>query len=252
MYRDEGYKYYLDAIPQVPSYENNTPLPEFDADMNFQNFGLGNIVFLELDRQFTGSVDEVMIFGRALSVEELRAYVASNAPYGTTTVPGAQADFDDLRVTQKSNVITAASSEHLTPHEILGPRPHSDTACPTDFDSLSVDQIPHIADREDLCGVVGYWKLDGNSRDSSGNGYDGTNNGASTTRGRFGDDAGAMAFSYEDNDEYINLPKMLSGTYTEMTVETWVYVPGDTTRGTLSVFRYQAAYNDITIDFHPS
>ena len=218
VYRDEGYKYYLDAIPQVPSYENNTPLPEFDADLNFQNFGLGNIVFLDIDRQFTGAIDEVMVFSRALSVEELRTYVASAAPYGTTIVPGVQSDFDDLRVTQKSSVIPDASDEHMTPHEVLGPRPHSDSPCPEEFDSTDVASIPHIADREDLCGVVGYWKLDGDAKDSSGNGYDGTNNGASETRGRFGDSTGAMAF---DGDDSISMGDNFD-TYSTLTIESWV------------------------------
>ena len=121
------------------------------------------------DRYFKGSIDEVLIFNRALSPEEISAYYESKAPYATCNVPGAQDDFDDIRVSSHGAM---HAEEHLVPHEILGPRPHSDTPCPADYDSTPVADIPHIADREDLCGVAGYWKLDGNGEDSSGNGYD--------------------------------------------------------------------------------
>ena len=117
---------------------------------------------------YGGSIDEVLLFNRALSPDEIRAYYDSRAPYGTKHVPGAQDDFDDLRITETSAQIDNATDEHLIPHEILGPRPHSDTPCPAEYDDLDPAEIPHIADREDLCGVVGYWKLDGNGEDSSG------------------------------------------------------------------------------------
>ncbi len=97
--------------------------------------------------------------------------------------------------------------------------------------------------------VIGYWKLDGGeARDYSGNGFHGEVIGAQSSTGRFGDSDGAMVFSYTDNDERIELPKVLSGTYTQLTVSVWFYVPSDRTRTNLSLFRYDAGYNGIGIE----
>ena len=94
---------------------------------------------------------------RALSPDEIRAYYDYRAPYGTKHVPGTQDDFADLRVTETSAQIDGATDEHLIPHEILGPRPHSDTPCPQEYDSLDPAEIPHIADREGIC--AGLWGI---------------------------------------------------------------------------------------------
>ncbi len=177
---------------------------------------------------FKGSIDEVLLFNRALSPDEIRAYYDSRAPYGTKHVPGAQDDFDDLRITETSDQINGATDEHLIPHEILGPRPHSDTPCPAEYDALDPAEIPHIADREDLCGVVGYWKLDGNGEDSSGIGNHLVNLGSPFyLRGRFGKNNGALASSEtssgglhspSDTTEELELSKY--------TTEAWVFPNG--------------------------
>ncbi len=174
----------------------------------------------EATTYFHGHIDEVLLFNRALSPDEIRAYYDSRAPYSTKMTPGAQDDFDDIRVTQTSAQVDGATTEHLIPHEILGPRPHSDTPCPAEYDATPVADIPHIADREDLCGVVGYWKLDGNAEDASGNGHDGTNNGAITSIGRFGDYDGAIR---SDDDKYIEVSDEPDFLLVEGTWETWVF-----------------------------
>ena len=114
-----------------------------------------------------GSLDDVIVFNRALSAGEIATYAASKAPYGSSFAPGAQADFDDVRVTEKTD---AQVAEHETHFELLGARPHSDS---------------------DLAGVVAYWKLDGNGKEAAGK-YDATPKGTKQARGRFGDDAGAL------------------------------------------------------------
>ncbi len=168
-------------------------------------------------------VDDFILFNRALSPDEIRAYYDSRAPYGTKNVPGAQDDFDDLRITETSDQLPGASDEHLIPHEILGPRPHSDTPCPAEYDGVDPAEIPHIADREDFCGVVGYWKLDGNALDSSGNEHDGENHGATPAKGSFGDNEGAMAF---DGESMINLGSNDAFRPTHyLTIEMWAKVP---------------------------
>ena len=174
-----------------------------------------------LDKHFRGKIDEVLLFNRALSPDEIRAYYESRAPYGTKNLPGAQDDFDDLRVTQNANDSWNVADEHLVPHEVLGPRPHSDTPCPVEYDGQELADIPFIEDREDLCGVVGYWKLDGNAEDSSGNAHHGTNYGAVPGKGRFGDEQGGMYFK---TNQYVSIGSDDDLKPTEaFTVEGWIF-----------------------------
>ena len=83
-------------------------------------------------------------------------------------VLGAQADLDDVVVTEKD-----ADGKHRRVHqELLGIRPHSDT---------------------DLDGVVAYWRLDDDVKDTTGK-HDGSNAFALPTVGRFYDKYGALQF----------------------------------------------------------
>ena len=119
------------------------------------------------------AIDDVMVFNRALEPAEIAVYVGSKAPYGSSLVPGAQPDYDDLRVTEKSDV---QPWDHHTHFEVIGPRPHSDT---------------------DLDGVVAYWRLDGTSdgKDVTGT-YDSAVEGdAKSVDGRFGRGEGAISVS---------------------------------------------------------
>jgi formylglycine-generating enzyme required for sulfatase activity len=181
----------------------------------------------EYMRYFKGSIDEVLIFNRALSPGEIKAYYDSRAPYSTQAVPGAQADFDDVQVTELSNQVDGADFEHAIPSEIIGVRPHSDTPCPSEYASISAGAIPHIADREDLCGVVGYWKLDGNGEDSSGNGLSATLLGSpEAIKGRYGERAGAV---YCDANQCINIEETGLMYFRTFTVELWTNVTKDST-----------------------
>jgi len=171
---------------------------------------------------FHGALDEVALFNRALTPEEVSAYYWSTAPYGTTFVPGAQADLDDIRVTET----TSSDPEHVVPFEILGPRPHSDTLCPDAYTGLPFAEIPHIADREDLCGVVGYWKLDGNSVDSGPLVHGAAPSpDAEFAAGRFGGADGGMSLSAG----FLENPHDAALSFTDFTIEAWALHtgPGD-------------------------
>ena len=147
---------------------------------------------------FKGALDDVVLFNRALSPTELGVYYRTRAPYGTSFVAGAQADFDDLRVTGT----TPWQESHATHFELLGPRPHSDT---------------------DLTGVVGYWPLNGdtksNSQDAGSGTYGGVGKGAGATKGRFGDYPGGLKFA-GDGGLYVwkGRTLKLNG---DFTVEVW-------------------------------
>jgi hypothetical protein len=134
-----------------------------------------------------GTLDEVLLFNRALTPTEIAAYTESRKPYGTSLVPGAQADFDDVRVTEVASTVPGAEAAHAVPTEILGPRPHSDTPCPMESDDGT------WADRDDLCGVKELWRLDGNGAGVLG--HPATINGTMPVEGRYGDTSGAERIS---------------------------------------------------------
>ena len=154
-------------------------------------------------RDLQGAVDDVLVFSRSLSPYEIAAYYQSRHPYGETLVPDAQADFDDVRVSENGQQVT---------HEIIGPRPHSDTPCPMNEDDGT------WVDRDDLCGVEAYWKLDGDAVDVMGD-SNGTVHEAIPTLGRFGDAQGAIRTwpgEYIATDYQVDL-----STEDSVTVEAW-------------------------------
>jgi len=188
-----GDEYLLFVDGALCKYLAGAPLADsFDAGNMVQlghryHFDTGGNVF-----NFDGSLDEVLLFNRALSPDEIETYYRSSAPYGTNFAPNAQADYDDVRVTESSGEGDPVNSgEIIKRSRIIGRRPHSDTPCPMAEDDGT------WADREDLCGVVAYWKLDGDVADSAGSGKSGTSSGTYDV-GAFGDPAGAAKLTGND------------------------------------------------------
>ena len=68
-------------------------------------------------------------------------------------------------------------------------------------------------------GLVGWWKFDGDATDSSGNGNDGTVNGATLTTDRHGQANGA--YSFDGVDDYIQVPHHESLSLTSFTLSVW-------------------------------
>ena len=165
------------------------------------------------DYLLNGELDEALVFNRALTPTEIAAYYNSHMPYGASMVPGAQPDFDDVRITE----VSPQQAEHVIPHEILGPCPHSDTECPYPDPT----DAPGLADRDDLCGVVGYWKLDGDGKDAT-KALDLLDVGIPAfLRGRFGDTYGALTPTTE-NYLKVESAAYLGGGAVSLTVEMWV------------------------------
>jgi len=162
----------------------------------------------QADSEFEGGIDEVVIFKRVLTPTEIAAYYDSRMPYGTKMVPGTQPDFDDVRVTE----VSPQQAEHGIPHEVIGVREHSDTTC-----LLGSDDGTWV-DRDDLCGVVAYWRLDGDWSDV-GQTYPGTPIGGTYVQSRFGNQHRAFAFDGVDDcvDTVLNINPL-----DEFTVELWI------------------------------
>jgi len=134
--------------------------------------------------KWLGGIDDVLVFGRPLSPFEIGSYYHSAKPYGYSLVPDAQPDLDDIRLTEQA----AGGAAAEVAHEIIGPRPHSDSPCPMAQDDGT------WADRDDLCGVVAYWQLNGNLSDLMGSPQGSYLDAPLDAAGRMGDADGAKQF----------------------------------------------------------
>jgi formylglycine-generating enzyme required for sulfatase activity len=189
------------------------------SDGNFYSIGcmttLDNGQTCVADRDFKGAIQDVLIANRALTPDEIATWYASGARYGTTIVPSAQGDFDDVRVTETPGMgDPLATGETVKRSRIIGVHPHSDTPCPMDVDDGS------WADREDLCGVTAYWRLDGDATDVTGK-HPGTNAGASPTPGRFGLFNSAYLFFEDDIITASSIADETDLAGPALTLETW-------------------------------
>jgi len=199
-----------------PIIAQDTPLP-----LSIGEAGLP-IVF----KTYFGRLDDLVLLDRVLTATEIETYYQTQTSFGSPTVPGAQADFDDVRILEEP-----AGMEPAIPttkrSRVIGVRPHSDTPCPMAQDDGS------WADREDLCGVLAYWKLDGGGADEMG-AHPGVNVGASPAHGRFGDEAGTLSFG---GSEHITVESVsgLSG-MSALTVEAFIRAsePAQTSRFIIS------------------
>jgi len=157
-------------------------------------------------RGLAGALDEVVLLDRALSPMEVRHVFESRRGWGTQLLPGAQADYDDLRVLEGGREVE---------FEVAGARRHSDTPCPMAEDDGT------WANRHDLCGVMGYWPLDGDGRAAAGH-RDGDNQGGLATRGRFGDRNGALLFGGNEARASVVVPPADEvGEVGDFTIEAW-------------------------------
>lgn len=102
-------------------------------------------------------------------------------------------------------------------------------------------------------GLVGWWSLNGNAADSSGNANNGTVNGASLTADRNGN--ANSAYSFNGTSNYIALPNGLSNNLTSGKVSAagWVYFASNATWasviknwGSISKGAYHLGLNDAT------
>ncbi len=84
--------------------------------------------------------------------------------------------------------------------------------------SLSAKVIAQVPNYVPTNGLLGYWPFNGNANDVSGNGNNGTVNGASLTSDRFG--AVNNAYSYDGINDYINAGQNIN--FTNFTISTWV------------------------------
>jgi hypothetical protein len=84
---------------------------------------------------------------------------------------------------------------------------------------LTVKTMAQVPNYVPTNGLVGYWPFNGNANDESGNGNNGTVNGASLSTDRFG--SVNKAYSFDGVDDYINLNKTLPS---QFSISFWALV----------------------------
>lgn len=85
--------------------------------------------------------------------------------------------------------------------------------------SVFFSQVPSYVPTN---GLVGWWPFTGNANDLSGNGNNGTNNGASLTSDRFGNSN--QAFSFNGLNNYISISNNNTTNPTSITINLWLKV----------------------------
>lgn len=137
-----------------------------DLILGWRQHFLSNI----LDRDFNGKLDDIGIWNRALTQQEITNLFTSSTPPTCTTTTA-----DSILCVGDNTTLT--SNTTVSPSSIC-----SGAALPTNLQT----------------GLVGYWPFCGNANDASGNGNNGTVNGATLTTDRFGNSN--SAYSFDGND----------------------------------------------------
>lgn len=94
----------------------------------------------------------------------------------------------------------------------------------SNFNSSTCNPLPNNLQN----GLVGYWPFCGNANDESGNGNDGTVNGAILTSSRFNEPNGA--YEFDGNNDFISIPHSESlNNSSEITVSCWILLQNSST-----------------------
>ena len=173
--------------------------------------GKGN--YSTLYEQFHGKIDDISIYNRALTPTEITQLY--NEQSGLVEVPCTPFLGEDQTVCAGTSVTLSASGSSL--------------ACPT---------LPATLQN----GLVGYWPFCGNANDASGNGNNGTVNGATLTTDRFGN--ANSAYSFNGVSSVINISSQF-GNFgsSDFTFSTWAKLNLDSQGGRVIVGKRNASSN---------
>jgi hypothetical protein len=141
-------------------------------------------------KYFKGSIDDIAIYNRVLTQQEITALYTGNTPC-TPTSSNFNLTIPSTSLPYTWNGLTFTNSGSQTAH--LTNASGCDSAATL---NLTVNNtIPSYVPTN---GLVGWWPFNGNANDESGNGNQGTVNGATLTSDRNG--VQGKAYSFDGND----------------------------------------------------
>ena len=139
---------------------------------------------------FKGKLDDIAVYKRALTQQEITNLYNGSAPPSITT-------------TASPSIINCGESSTLTASSTSAVQPCIKADLPATLQT----------------GLVGYWPFCGNANDASGNNNNGTVNGATLTTDRFGNASSAYSF---DGNDYIDVPDNSSLNNPNISVGLWI------------------------------
>jgi len=196
------YQFYLNGvlIPSM-SFSYNNGLNYYDSG---RFWGIGAISSgYPNNHQFLGDIDDIGIWNRALTQQEITNLY--NSPQPPTCA-----------ISTTNNTICAGASTTLTA-----------SSSAVNASACASSTLPSNLQN----GLVGYWPFCGNANDASGNGNNGTVNGATLTTDRFGNSN--SAYSFDGVNDYIVSPAGPSFINNNLTISFWQNIPNNIFNGEL-------------------
>ena len=116
---------------------------------------------------------------------------------------------------------------------------------------ISAQAFSQVPNYVPTTGLVGWWPFNGNANDESGNGNNGTVNGAMLTADRFGNSNSAYSFNYLNwtwgaGGDYIYIPFSSMFNTPNLTVSVWfnIYSLGYNNSGVTIITRFENGYSN--------
>jgi hypothetical protein len=175
------YSLYLNTVFEGSSVVANSAFYTQYSNLRIGSWGGGNNVF-------KGSLDDFAVWNRALTPTEITGI------YNSTPIPPTLSI-----VATPSTASCPGTPVTLTANTTSGASACTATSLPSNLQT----------------GLVGYWPFCGNANDASGNGNNGTVNGATLTADRYGNPNSAYSF---DGGDYITANSIAS---TNLSVSVW-------------------------------
>jgi hypothetical protein len=193
------------------------------------------------DRAFRGMIDDVRIYNRALSSNEVAQLYAFEAdmpvitaqPQGQTVAQGGTATFsvtataanpltcqwfkDGVALTSATN--TTLTLTNVQPNQIGY---YSVAVSNAVTGVVSANAVLNVSgyDFSQWQGLVAYYPFNGNANDACGNGNNGTNYGATLATDRFGQSS--EAYSFAGVSDYIAAPNPTPDATNKLTMSLWL------------------------------
>ena len=228
--------YYNAELNQIVDY-SNTPL----NTPNSLNFHIGN--FNENVQGFFGIIDDIAIYNRALTQEEITTLYN-----GTTNTPIAgctntAACNYNAAATQDDGSCTYPAQAYLNCAGTCINDADNDGTC----NELETPTLPSYLPSN---GLVGYWPFNGNANDESGNGNHGTVNGATLSADRNGSANSAYGFDGISNFIYSNASLPISNS--SRSISLWTKIETHTIDAGLIGWGNFSFYNYCAIGLSPT
>ena len=213
---------------------NPTTAPTAVANQTFCTAAaVANLIATGTDVKWYATANDVTALAPSTSLTS-GTYYASQTINGCESIRTAvTVAVNDAQITASANTVCSGTAVTIT-------------ASTNSANSAGSNTLPTNLQN----GLVGYWPFNGNANDVSGNGNNGTVNGATLTADRFGNSNGAYSFdNLSDVISLTNISPSLNNF--SKTISVWLKFPNQYQYSSLAVVKNGTAYStgfDLAID----